>query len=338
MIGKRITCLLVAAVFLMSTAAVFASGQKDAAKADNKTYTMRATTMLSKTGSVGKGLDKLCELVEAKSNGRIKTTKNYAAELGSQREQVEMTHDGSLEVVTTLASGTGAYVPQLGLFEFPYIFKDEDHLVRVLTALEPEVSKLLASYNFVALGGQGMGFRYMLTKNRPITKVADMKGLKMRGPNPVYVGMFNALGASGTTTDWNEIYGAVQSGVIDGLEASPDMLFSMKFHEVAPIMSKTGHIDASVYYMFRKNWLESLPADLQKVVADAAHEAAAYQNALDKQVQTESLNKMIAQGLKVYEVADVSEFVNTLATFKTNYVKEKGPAWQDLYDKISAVK
>jgi C4-dicarboxylate-binding protein DctP len=310
----------------------------DAKGADGKTYTMRTTTPLAKSGSVGKGLDKLCELVAAKSGGRIKTTANYSGELGTQREQVEMVHDGALEVVTTLASGSARYVPQLALFEFPYIYKDEAHLVRVLNALEPEVSRLLASSNMVAIGGQNMGLRHMLNKKRPIQTVADMKGLKMRGPNPVYVGMFNTLGASGTTTDWSEIYGAIQSGVIDGMEASPDMLYSMKFHEVAPYLSKTNHIAACVYYMIRKDWLESLPADLKKIVLDSARQAAAYQNELDNNVQGESLKKMIAAGLKVNDVKDVNEFVKTLETFKQNYVKDKGPAWQDLYSKIIAVK
>ncbi|MDP1990914.1 MAG: TRAP transporter substrate-binding protein [Syntrophales bacterium] len=306
--------------------------------ADAKTYTMRTTTPLAKSGSVGKGLDKLCELVAAKSGGRIKTTANYSGELGTQREQVEMVHDGALEVVTTLASGSARYVPQLALFEFPYIYKDEAHLVRVLNALEPEVSRLLASSNMVAIGGQNMGLRHMLNKKRPIQTVADMKGLKMRGPNPVYVGMFNALSASGTTTDWSEIYGAIQSGVIDGMEASPDMIFSMKFHEVAPYLSKTNHIAACVYYMIRKDWLESLPADLRKIVLDSARQAAAYQNELDNNVQSESLKKMVAAGLKVNDVKDVNEFMKNLETFKQGYVKEKGTAWQALYDKIIAVK
>jgi C4-dicarboxylate-binding protein DctP len=298
---------------------------------------MRLATPLSKTGSVGKGLKKFADLVQEKSNGRIETSVSYAGELGTQREQVEMLHDGSLEVVTTLASGTARYVPQLGLFEFPYIYKDEAHLVRVLDALEDEVSRLLAPHNFVAIGGQNMGFRHMLDKVKPIYEVADLKDLKMRGPNPVYVGMFDALGASGTTTDWSEIYNALQTGVIDGMEASPDMIYSMKFHEVAPYMSKTNHIAACVYYMIRKDWLEGLPDDLKEIVISSAREAAAYQNALDVEVQGQSLQKMIDEGLQVNEVKDISEFQTTLEEFKDNYVKEKGPEWVDLYNKIKAV-
>jgi C4-dicarboxylate-binding protein DctP len=302
-----------------------------------KTYKMRLATPLSKTGSVGKGLKKFADLVQEKSNGRIETSVSYAGELGTQREQVEMLHDGALEVVTTLASGTARYVPQLGLFEFPYIYKDEAHLVRVLDALEDEVSRLLAPHNFVAIGGQNMGFRHMLNKVKPIVEVTDLKDLKMRGPNPVYVGMFDALGASGTTTDWSEIYGALQTGVIDGMEASPDMIYSMKFHEVAGYLSKTSHIAACVYYMTRKDWLEGLPDDLKEIVVSSAREAAAYQNALDVEVQGQSLQKMLDEGLKVNDVKDINEFQTTLEKFKETYVKEKGPEWVDLYNKIKAI-
>ena len=90
--------------------------------------------------------------------------------------------------------------------------------------------------------------------------------------------------------------------------------------------------------MIRKDWLESLPADLKKIVLDSARQAAAYQNELDNNVQSESLKKMVAAGLKVNDVKDVNEFMKNLETFKQNYVKDKGLAWQDLYSKIIAVK
>lgn len=329
MLVKKLFSVILVTVLLTGVVAFSAFAEE--------TYEMRLATPLSKTGSVGKGLKQFADLVAQRSNGQIKTSVSYAGELGTQREQVEMLHDGSLEVVTTLASGTARYVPQLGLFEFPYIYKDEAHLVRVLDTLEDEVSRLLAPHNFVAIGGQNMGFRYMLNKAKPIYEVADLKNLKMRGPNPVYVGMFDALGASGTTTDWSEIYNALQTGVIDGMEASPDMIYSMKFHEVAKYMSKTNHIAACVYYMIRKDWLEGLPDDLREIVLTSAREAAAYQNELDMEVQGESLQKMIDEGLLVNDVKDISEFQTTLEAFKENYVKEKGPEWVDLYNKIKAV-
>lgn len=329
MLARKIVVTLWVALIL-----VVAAGE---GTAQAQTFTMRTSTPLSQYGSVGKGLKKFADLVAEGSGGRVKTTVNYAGELGSQRETVEMVRDGSLEVVTTLATGTASWVPQLGLFEFPYIYKDEAHLVRVLNALEGEVSRLLAPHNFIAVGGQNMGFRHMLNRRKPIVHVADLKGLKMRGPNPVYVGMFNALGASGVTTDWSEIYTALQTGVIDGMEASPDMILSMKFHEQAKYLSKTNHIAACVYYMVRKNWYEGLPKDLQATVMKAAREAAAYQNKLDVEAQGAALQKMVSDGLQVNDVGSVKEFQSVLESFKANYVKEKGPQWKELYEKIIAV-
>jgi tripartite ATP-independent transporter DctP family solute receptor len=329
MLARKMVVTLVAAIVVVALGVEV--------QAQTKTFTMRTSTPLSQYGSVGKGLKRFADLVAERSGGRIKTTVNYAGELGSQRETVEMVRDGSLEVVTTLATGTAGWVPQLGLFEFPYIYKDEAHLVRVLNALEGEVSRLLAPHNFIAVGGQNMGFRHMLNRRRPLVRTADLKGLKMRGPNPVYVGMFNALGASGMTTDWSEIYTALQTGVIDGMEASPDMLLSMKFHEQAKYLSKTNHIAACVYYMIRKNWYEGLPKDLQEIVMKAAREAAAYQNKVDVEAQDAALQKMLAEGLQVNDVSSVKEFQTVLESFKANYVKEKGAQWKDLYDKIVAV-
>jgi tripartite ATP-independent transporter DctP family solute receptor len=302
-----------------------------------KTYRMRASTPLAAHGTVGKAMKKFCELVEQKSDGRIKTQDFYIGEMGNQREMVEMAHDGSLEVVTSLASGTARYVPQLALFEYPYVYKDEAHLVRVLDAMEDDVSELLAPHNFIAMGGQNMGFRHMLNKERPIKTPGDLKGLKMRGPNPIYVGMFKALGANGTTTDWSEIYSALQTGIIDGIEASPDMLHSMKFNEQAKYLSKTSHIAACVYYMIRKDWFESLPDDLQQVVTAAAKEAAAYQNDLDIKVQAQAMETLAKEGVRINEVESLDEFKNHLVEFKKSYIAEKPKAWQELYGKLVAV-
>ncbi|MBN2553788.1 MAG: TRAP transporter substrate-binding protein, partial [Spirochaetales bacterium] len=269
--------------------------------------------------------------------GRIKATANFGSELGNQREQVEMCKTGSLEmVVSAPGTGPGAYVPQLQAVDLPYLFKDEDHFVRVLNGIEGEVSKLLAPHNFIAVGGQNMGFRHMLVKRRPIGTPADLQGLKMRGPNPVFVQMFEALGAGGITTDWNDIYTALQTGVIDGMEASPDMIYSMKFHEQAKYMSKTYHNASCVFYFFNKEWYDSLPQDVQKIVMDSARKAAAYQNKIDLEAQEASLQKLIDEGVIVNEVQDINDFVRLTKPMMDEF-KARGPEWEDFIDKITAI-
>jgi C4-dicarboxylate-binding protein DctP len=305
--------------------------------AQGKTYQLRTSTNLAGTGTIGKGLAYFVDLVNKKSSGRIKAVANFGAELGSQAEQVEMARTGSLEmVVSAPGTGPGTWVPQLMMFEFPFLFTDNDHYLRVLKGLEAEVSALVKPYGFIATAGQSMGSRHMLTK-KPVTKLADIANMKMRGPNAVYISMFKSLGAAGTTMDWNEIYTALQTGVIDGMEASPSMINSMKFQDVAKNLTITDHIIACVYYFFNEKWYNSLPADLQKIVMDCAQEAAQYQAKLDEADQVAALDKIKAAGVTVHVPADKAKWVEACKPMLAEY-RAKGPAWNSFIDKMLAIK
>ncbi|MDX9958850.1 MAG: TRAP transporter substrate-binding protein [Clostridia bacterium] len=330
---KRV--MIAVLVLLCMTGIVSATGVSETT---GQVYKLRSSTNLAPAGTVGRGLQYFVDELNKAAGGRIEATANFGSELGNQREQVEMAKTGSLEmVVSAPGTGPGAYVPQLQAIDLPYLFNDEEHFVRVLNGVEAEMSRLLAPHNFVAIGGQNMGFRHMLIKQRPVRKPADLQGLKMRGPNPVFVQMFQALGASGVTTDWNDIYTSLQTGVIDGMEASPDMIYSMRFQEQAKYFSKTFHNASCVFYFFNKQWLESLPSDLQKIVTDTARKAAAYQNKIDLEAQQASMQKMIDEGTIVNEVDDINEFKKLTAPMMETF-KARGPEWADFINKLTAIK
>jgi C4-dicarboxylate-binding protein DctP len=149
--------------------------------------------------------------------------------------------------------------------------------------------------------------------------------------------MFNRLGAAGTTTDWNEIYNAISTGVIDGAEASPSMIYSMRFHEVANYLALTNHITAAVYYFFNTDWLDSLPADLRETVLECADKAAAYQAEIDQKDQVTALEKMVAEGTIVSEVSDPEAFVKAVSPMLAEY-RAKGANWASFIDKMTAIK
>lgn len=317
-------------VFLI-VASVFAAGKSDAS-----VYTLRASTNLAGVGTVGKGLAKFVELVNEKSGGRIKATANYGAEMGSQAEQVEMARSGALEmVVAAPGTGPGTWVPELMMFEFPYLFKDNAHYRRVLKGLEAEVSARVKPFGFTAAAGQSQGARHMLTV-RPVTKLEDIRGMKMRGPNAIYISMFDCLGAAGTTMDWNEIYTAMQTKVIDGMEASPSMINSMKFQDIAKNLTITNHIIACVYYFFNEKWLSGLPADLQKIVLDCAAEAAVYQGKIDDDDQEASLKLMREQGVAMHSLNDAPAWVKACSPMLNDY-RAKGENWNSFINKMLAI-
>ena len=328
---KFVFFLLIVAIIVPN---VMAGGGSQAAAT---TYTLRSSTNLAASGTVGMGLTKFVELVNERAGGRIKATANFGNELGGQAEQVQMTRGGSLEmVVSAPGTGLGTYVPQFGALALPFIFQDNDHFLRVLKSMEGEISRLVQPFGFVARGGQSMGSRHMLSVT-PIKKLSDMKGLKMRGPDAVYAAMFTALGATGTTTDWNEIYTGFQSRMIDGMEASPSMINSMKFQDVAKNMTITNHIIACIYYFFNEKWLNSLPADLKELVLKCADDAAAYQAVIDVEDQEKAQKSMIAGGLNVIELKDLDAWKAACGPM-INEFKAKGPEWADFIGKMQAIK
>jgi C4-dicarboxylate-binding protein DctP len=168
--------------------------------------------------------------------------------------------------------------------------------------------------------------------------VADLKGLKMRGPVPLYIDMFNALGASGTMVTWTEVYTALQTGVVDGMEASPSLIYAMKFHEQAKFLSKTYHIGANFYIVTGKKWFEQLPKDLQQVFVDAVEEVSRYQVDLQAKLDREDMDKLIKEGVKVNEVESLEEFQKAVIPWRDKYVKDKGPKFETFYQKMLAVK
>jgi C4-dicarboxylate-binding protein DctP len=308
-----------------------------AAYGKNKTYKLRTSTNTARSSTIGRALDYFVKQVNQQSKNRIKATANFGSELGTQSEQVEMTGTGSLEmVVAAPGTGLGGWVPQLVMFEFPYLFKDNAHYRRVLKGMTNEVSRLVAPYGFTAASGQSQGARDMLTV-KPVKSLEDMKGLKMRGPNSVYISMFNALGASGTTTDWSEIYTALQTKIIDGMESAPSSINSMKFYEVAPNLTITNHIIACTYYFYNTKWLKRLPKDLQKIVLNCAEDAAAYQAKIDDVDQTKALKEMKARGVKVWQLHDADKWVRACSGMLAEY-RAKGPAWNDFINKLLAIK
>jgi C4-dicarboxylate-binding protein DctP len=222
------------------------------------------------------------------------------------------------------------------MFEFPYLFKDNTHYRRVLKGLESEVSARVKPFGFTAAAGQSQGSRHMLTV-QPVTKLADIKGMKMRGPNAIYISMFNYLGAAGTTMDWNEIYTAMNQKIIDGMEASPSMINSMKFQDIAKNLTITNHIIACVYYFFNEKWLASLPEDLRKIVLECADEAAAYQAQIDDKDQDDSLALMISQGVTVHNLPDADAWVQACSPMLAEY-RAKGENWNSFIDKMLAIK
>jgi len=296
---------------------------------------MRLATHQGSGTAEGNAFTWLGKRIEEKSGGRIKAEVFLDGSLGPERALQEMIRDNTLEICHGGTTGPGRFVPALGVLELPYLFRDNAQLAVGLRAAVPYVDELLAPYGYKPMGFVDTGFRFMLTKTRPITKVADLKGLKMRAPNPVFAGMFRAFGANVAQIDWMEVYSALQSGVVDGMEAGPNQLYAMKFFEQAKYLAKTYHVAGFMFYIVNKKWFDGLPKDLQPIVRDSIEEASDYGQKLLLAETSNVIAKMAAAGIKVNEVDDLNQFKDAVKEFKEDFVKQKGSEGIKLYSIIS---
>ncbi len=303
-----------------------------------QSYQMRIATHQPAGDSVGMAVEKLADLINAESKGRIKAKSWTGGSLGSERVLCEMTRGDSLEVCTSLQTGMARYVPELAVFALPYLYTDTGQMLKALKALRPVLDDLLAPHNIKPLGYIDLGIRHMINRKRPIYTVADMKGLKIRVPNPLYAGMINVLGASASTISWTEVYTSLQTGVIDGLEASASLFYSNRMYEQAKYLSKTYHSSAGHCFMTNRKWYDNLPKDLQEVVFNATEEASKYQNTVERDFENKVWEKLSREGVKINEVKDLKEFSDKCVAFREKYVKENGPNFEALYKKVLAMR
>lgn len=224
------------------------------------------------------------------------------------------------------------------MYEFPFIFDNNQQYRRVLKDTTDNVTALVSEYGFTAASGQSQGARNILTID-PINTIDDLAGVKMRGPNVVYTDMFDALGAAGTITGWNDIYTSLQTKVIEGCEASPSAIYSMKFHEQAQYMTVTNHIIACTYYFFNTEWLDALPEDLRAIVLECAEDASDYHAQIYDEQDVVAVQAMQDEGVTVIELSaeEKAKFVEACSGMLGEY-RAKGDNWNSFIDVLLAAK
>ena len=245
---------------------------------------------------------KFKELVEERSNGRIKVDVFVDGALGGEREVVEGLLLGTIEMCMPSNAHLTGFVPSMNLFELPYLFKNDDHFFAVMDSeIAMGFDKDMSKEGFHLLGYGYIGLRNVLTvKNVVINSMEDLKGLKIRMMKcPSHLDAFEAFGASPLTLEYKECYTAMQTGQIDGMEAANSNYWGKKFYEVAPNYAMLGWIRLVGPIIMSKVFYDKLPADLQKIVDDAGAEIGGYMRDLYVKSDEEKLEALKDLGIKI---------------------------------------
>lgn len=271
--------------------------------------------------------DTFAREVKAKSGGRIDVQVFGAGALGGEREYVEGVKNGFIQA--GLASGVIAnFYPSAMVTDIPYLFPSNAVADKVLDG--PFGQKL--SEGFQAATGMHnlcfgeVGFRHFSTGKTAVHSPKDLTGLKIRvQETPIYVTEMKALGAQPTPIAFPETYTALQTGVVDGEENPlPTMIFA-KFYEVQKHVTLDGHNYGVDWFVMSDKFYKSLPADLQKVVTDAAKDACAAERKANRAFTANGAKILAEKGVAIYTptAAEMNEFRTAAQPPVIDFLKTK---------------
>ncbi|WP_034493030.1 TRAP transporter substrate-binding protein [Afifella pfennigii] len=215
------------------------------------------------------------KLVEEGTNGAVKVVVYPAEQLANVRAGTEGLQLGTIDLYYVDAGTLGNWHPEYAFVSLPFLFDDFDHAVEAMDSIDAELSeKMREDFNVERLGWTPAGFRVILTKDKPVASAADMAGVKMRVPEiPMYVSTFTALGANATPLPWGDVYSALQTGVVEGVEGPAPAILSGGFQEVVTHAAPTRHIMTDLALLMNLDKFNALTPEQQQVVRDAGKQA-----------------------------------------------------------------
>lgn len=291
---------------LLGAAIIFGAAQL----ANAQEYTLRLSTVISQSDPLFKGYERFAEAVNKRSDGAIKVEVFPDAQLGQDEDVMEQALLGADVAFNTDAGRLGVRVPEMGIILAPYLFDDPLQAKKLYESdlYKGWAKKLEEEHDLVVLAlNYYVGARHFLTK-KPIKTPSDLNGLKVRTPGaPVWQETIRALGATPVALPWIETYSALQQGVVDGAEAQHPGSFGSKLYEVAPHISKTGHIMLMNGPVVGANWFNGLPEELQTILIEEALSAGEWTTKAVLESESEFEAKMVEGGATVTE-PDVAAF------------------------------
>ena len=320
---------------LVSGAAVAATLFTATAQAET---VLRGASMFDEEHAFTKTLRKFEELVDEKYDGDVTFDLRLNGELGVESDYVTFLNQGVAIDYTILApSNMAKFAPSIPLMDMPFLFRDLDHWNAVLSSdvLAPLEDELLEKADIKIVGYTGGGTRNLLSKN-PVVTFDDLKGHKMRVMGaPIQAQIFQALTAAPSAIAYNEVYNAIQTGVIAGFENEAASIQNLKFYEVAPNLTLTRHSITVRPIVMSGKTFNSLPADLQAVVLEAGEEAGAFGRELESREDGVKLQEMVDAGqLTVSEFENRDKMLEMVKPVQDAYAAEIGAS--DLLEAVRA--
>lgn len=273
-------------------------------------------------------------LVEEKTNGQVEVILHPAGQLGSDTEIAEMLQTNAIDcAIIPTAKLSGFYAP-LQLLDLPFLFPSKEATYAALDNAEFKemLFEPMESLGFKGINFWESGFK-QITANSEIKTPADFKGLKIRVmESPLLIAQYEALGANPISIDFSETYNSLQQGAADGQENPLNSIVNMKFYEVQKYMTVSNHGYLAYALMFSNGAWNSLPAELQAAIEEAADEAVKYEREVNAEMEVEYIQTIKDSGTAVYEL-NAEEIAAFTESVKPVHEKFRSVIGSDTLDK-----
>ncbi len=275
------------------------------------------------------------ELLNTWTDGRLSVTIYHSMQLGGEKEALEQVQLGALEMTRVSVGVVGPIVDDFNAFNLPYVFRSVDHMHKVVDgAIGTELLNKLEAGGLIGLGYMDAGSRSFYNSKRDITSIDDLKGLKIRVmQNPIFVEMVNAMGGNGLSVAFNELYTAMQTGVVDGAENNPPTYDGHKHFEIAGHYTLTEHLMVPEIFVFSKKVWDTMPALDRQLIRKASALTVVRERELWAAREKVSLDRLREAGINVITNIDKGPFIEATEPVRAKF----GAKYTDLIARIQAV-
>ncbi|MBK4717718.1 TRAP transporter substrate-binding protein [Azospirillum sp. YIM DDC1] len=261
---------------------------------------------LSESSNQGRAVKFFVEEMSKRSGGKLKVKGFADASLGSDIQMQNALIGGAQEMMVGSTATLVGIVKDFAVFDLPFLFNNEQEADAVFDG--PFGQKLAAKLNEKGLVGLVYwenGFRNLTNSKRPVEKVEDLKGIKLRVmQNPVYIDMFNGFGANAVPLSFSELFTAMETGTVDGQENPVTTIQSSKFYEVQKYLTISKHVYSPWIVLASKRWYDGLSADERKIIAEAAAASRDFERKDSRDASKQSIAYLKDKGMQINELSD----------------------------------
>jgi len=283
--------------------------------------------------SLGKKLD-------AATKGRLTVAMYPAMQLGGEKEAIEQAQVGAIAFARVSVGALGPVIDDLNVFNMPYVFRNTEHMQHVIDGAigQDLLDKVTNSgKGLIGLCWMDAGARNFYDTKKPIKTVADLKGMKIRViGNPIFVDMANAMGGNGVAMGYDQVFSALQTGVVDGAENNPPSFVFDNHYQVAKFYTVDEHLIVPEMVVFSKKAWDAMSKEDQALLVKFSKEAQQEERKLWDVYEKQAMDKAKAAGIQIIEVsaADKKVFQDAVKPVWDKY----GPKYADMVKRIQDVK